>query len=124
MNREEIVKLLGIISSAYPQVRITDPKTMVATYEMELGSFSAESVYKSARLHIATSKYFPTPANLIENMTRAQLIYSEPPLNAIESRSTNAEAVEQYLDAFCEWIGLGSEPNDQIILPNFLPYER
>lgn len=124
MNREETVKLLAIITSAYPQVKISDADIMTSTWLMELGDYSAESVYKAARLHIATSSYFPNPANIINNIVKADLIYSGPPLNAIEANSTNSEAIDKYLDAFCEWIGFGCEPNDNVILPNFLPYEQ
>lgn len=126
MNREETIKLLGIITSAYPNIadKIKDPDLMASTWEMELGNYSAEAVYKAARLHIASSKYFPTPSNIIDNIVRAQLLYSEPTLNAIESHSTNADIIEQYLDTFCEWIGLGSEENDDVIFPSYLPYER
>lgn len=123
MTREEIIRLLKVISDNY-NVRVLDPSGKASAWEMELCSYSAESVYKAARLHMATSKYFPSPADLINNIVRAELIYSGPPLNAIEANSTNSEAIDKYLDAFCEWIGFGCEPNDNVILPNFLPYEQ
>lgn len=123
MTREEIIRLLKVISDNY-NVKIADPKGKASAWEMQLGDYSAESVYKAARLHMSTSKYFPSPADLINNIVRAELIYSGPPLKAIEDHSTNNEAIDKYLDAFCEWIGFGCEPNDDINLSIFLPYEQ
>lgn len=123
MTREEIIKLLKVISDNY-NVKIADPKGKATAWEMQLGDYSAESVYKAARLHMATSKYFPSPAELINNIVRAELIYSGPPLKAIEDHSKNSKQVDEYLDAFCNWIGLGSDPDDNIDLSSFLPYEK
>lgn len=123
MTREEIIRLLKVISDNY-NVKIADPKGKASAWEMQLGDYSAESVYKAARLHMSTSKYFPSPADLINNIVRAELIYSGPPLNAIEASSTNSEAIDKYLDAFCKWIGFGCESDDNVILTNFLPYEK
>lgn len=123
MTREDIIRLLKVISDNY-NVKIADPKGKASAWEMQLGDYSAESVYKAARLHMSTSKYFPSPADLINNIVRAELIYSGPPLNAIEASSTNSEAIDKYLDAFCKWIGFGCESDDNVILTNFLPYEK
>ena len=119
MTREEIIRLLKVISDNY-NVKIADPKGKASAWEMQLSDYSAESVYKAARLHMSTSKYFPSPADLINNIVRAEIIYSGPPVNAIESHSNNSEAMNKYLDDFCKWIGFGCEPNDVL----FLPYEQ
>lgn len=122
MTRDEITKLLETLVSAYPSTKIKDAKVMTDTWEMVLGDFSAESVYKAARLHMDTSKFFPTPAEIKDSIVRAQLVYKEPELIGIEAHTNEAE--EKYLDAFCKWIGFGYEPDDSVILPNgFMPFE-
>ena len=124
MTREQIIRLLKVLSDNY-NIKIADPKGKVTAWEMQLGNYSAESIYKAARLHMQTSQYFPSPADLINKMVRAQLLYSDPLLHAIEKHSTaKDEAIDLYLDAFCRWIGLGCGPEDDTQLTNFLPYEK
>jgi len=123
MSREEVIKLLGILYSAYPYIKdkVNDPEMMVNTWEMCLGDFSAESVYKAARLHMNTNRFFPTPADIRSNIVRAEIVYRDSELdqNRLEAKcepsvaisETQEEYLEQYLDDFCKWIGLGY-PND------------
>lgn len=124
MERKEIVELLKIVSAAYPHTKIADPKAMVTAWEMLLGDFSAESVYKAARLHMETNKFFPSPSDIRDNIVKAQIVYRPTIANAIESKANNSEEIENNLELFCKWIGLGYEPDDTVELPKgFLPYE-
>lgn len=124
MERKEIVELLKIVSANYPHAKISDPKAMVSAWELLLGDYSAEAVYKAARLHMETNKYFPSPSDIRDNIVRAQIAYAPTIPNAIESKANNSEETEKNLDLFCKWIGFGCEPDDTVELPKgFLPYE-
>lgn len=126
MKREEIIDLLDVLSAAYPHAtkNITNPKALVTAWEMTLGGFSAESVYKAARLHMETNRYFPSPSDIRDNIVKAQIVYQPTITNAIESKANNSEEMENNLDLFCRWIGFGCEPDDTVELPKgFLPYE-
>lgn len=127
MTREEIIKLLKVLSASYPMVakNIKDADSLVMSWEMSLGEFSAEAVYKAARLHLETNKYFPSPSDIREKIVRAQIVYQPTITNAIEATSSKDEAeIEKNLDLFCKWIGFGCEPDDTVELPKgFLPYE-
>lgn len=124
MTREEIIKLLDIVSATYPHAKIKDPSALVQAWEMVLGDFSAESVYKATRLHLETNKFFPSPSDIRDNIVRAQITYKTAIPNAIESRTRNDEFTERNLDDFCRWIGFGQEPDDLVQLPKgFLHYE-
>lgn len=122
MNREEIANLLKILSKNY-QKRISpsDAKTLVDSWELTLGAFTAEAVYKAARLHMETSVYFPNPADIRKNIVRATVAYAEEPKSPARLTSiAGAEPIEdekvvEWLDAFCEWIGFGCEPNDDAL---------
>lgn len=122
MTREEIANLLKILSKNY-QKRISpsDAKTLVDSWELTLGAFSAEAVYKAARLHMETSPYFPNPADIRKNIVRASVAYAEEPKSPARLTSVSgAEPIEdeklnEWLDAFCEWIGFGCEPNDDAL---------
>ena len=124
MERKEIVELLKIVSANYPHAKISDPKAMVSAWELLLGDYSAEAVYKAARLHMETNKYFPSPSDIRDNIVRAELVYKPTIPNAIEAKANNSEETEKNLDLFCKWIGFGCEPDDTVELPKgFLPYE-
>ena len=127
MTREETIKLLAIISSAYPYAskEIKDASALATAWEMTLGEFSAESVYKATRLHMETNKYFPSPSDIRDKIVRSQIVYQPTITNAIEATSSKDEAeIEKNLDLFCKWIGFGCEPDDTVELPKgFLPYE-
>ena len=122
MTREEIIKLLDIVSATYPHAKIKDPSALVSAWEMTLGDFSAESVYKATRYHLETNKFFPSPSDIRDNIVRAEMVYSSPVPNLIESRTTRND--DENLELFCKWIGFGQEEDDTVELPKgFLHYE-
>lgn len=80
MTREETRKLLQILYNSYPNNKIksaAEAKTMLDVWEMTFAEYSADQVYKAARLHIKTSKFFPTPADIVGKVYKAGIIYSE-----------------------------------------------
>lgn len=123
MSREEVIKLLGILYSAYPYIKdkVNDPEAMVNTWEMCLGDFSAESVYKAARLHMNTNRFFPTPADIRSNIVRAEMVYrdSEIDQKRLEAKPEPSTAIsvrqeewtDEKLEDLCRFVGLGY-PNE------------
>lgn len=123
MNRNEITKLLEILTNHYGNVdKLGDPSIVASSWELTLGDYSAESIYKAARLRMASSRWMPEPSDLIELIPRAELIYSEKKLPAIEAGiKRDAGRWDPFLEAFCQKIGFGCEPNEEIDLRDFLP---
>ena len=122
MTREEIANLLKILAKNYQRkIKPSDAKTLVGSWELTLGAFSAEAVYKAARLHMENSPFFPTPADIRKNIVRASVAYAEEPKSPARLTSiAGAEPIEdeklnEWLDAFCEWIGFGCEPNEDAL---------
>ena len=116
MTRDEITKLLELVSATYPNTKIKDAGAMVDAWEMVLGAYSAESVYKAARLHMETSKFFPSPAEIREKMLKASLIFEQTTVTALPTPApVEEEKLSEWIDAFCEWIGFGTEPNDEAL---------
>lgn len=123
MSREEVIKLLGILYSAYPYIKdkVNDPEAMVNTWEMCLGDFSAESVYKAARLHMNTNRFFPTPADIRSNIVRAEMVYrdSEIDQKRLEAKPEPSTAIsvrqeewtDEKLEDLCRFVGFGY-PNE------------
>ena len=57
MTREEVIRLLKILISNYPHTKIADAAETATTWEMILGEYEAEPIYKAARLHIRLTDY-------------------------------------------------------------------
>lgn len=85
MTKSELTQILAILRSNYPMVKIENPKTMVETWFLTLGEFSGEAVLESAKCHMAHSKFFPTPAELRENIVRHKIITNQPKPKALEA---------------------------------------
>ena len=135
MTRKEIVDLLKIVFAAYPHTKITDPNTMVSTWEMMFGEYPAETIYKAARLHMENSKFFPTVADIKESIRRAELLYDNNkaleapkqkrrPIIETPEGMTDEEhilgIVEDQIRLECE---LEGTEFDEELMKNFLPYE-
>ena len=131
MTRDEITKLLEIITATYPHAvnKIKDPSAMATAWELALGEYEAKAVYKAARLHLATNKYFPSPADIQEKLARASLIYSSsaPALRAPKKpafKLPDGMTEDAYLNSIIqleiEMYGPGEDPTDKY----FLPYEK
>lgn len=97
MTQEETVKLLEILKAAYPNWKIDNPKQTLEVYEMALGSYKAEDIYKSARVHITRSKFPPSIAELIHGITRGHLVYDDSP--TVNPKYKNLLPNGEYKDA-------------------------
>ena len=124
MTREETIQLLETLAATYPNAKIKDAAKMADMWQMALEDFTAEAVYKAARLHMNSNKFFPTPADIKEKLARAELIYQGPPLNAIEPPKNAKD--DYYLEELCRFVGLGyDEPDDNADLTkDFMNWER
>lgn len=124
MTKKEAAQILAIVRAVYPNIKIEDAGATLQGWMLELGDFSASAVMKAARLHMATSKYFPTPAEIREKIVRAELIYSDseidpdkklecqqPKLLGNDIDVVVMDDIDDRLENFCKWIGLGY-PNE------------
>ena len=77
MDKKDMARILAILQTNY-QKKIDNTEATVGVWLMTLQDFSAEAVLQSARLHMAKSKYFPTPAEIRENIVRRRIVLTEP----------------------------------------------
>lgn len=77
MNKKDTAKILAILKAGYPNAKIENAEATVMAWEMILGSYSAESVMKAVRLHMETSPFFPTPADIRNKIIRAEMIFTD-----------------------------------------------
>ncbi len=81
MTREEIVVLLEILAAMYPNTmsKIGDPERMIQGWELAFGDEPAEVIYKAARHHMKTCKFFPTVADIFNSKQVGEMIYGQLP---------------------------------------------
>ena len=109
MTREEVIRLLKTLIANYPHTKITDASATATAWEMILGEYDVEPIYKAARLHMSTSPYFPTPSDLVDKIVRAQVLYNQPTVMSIEAPKRakvtvipDGVSVEDFLDHICQ----------------------
>ena len=98
MNKKECAQILAIVRAVYPNTKIEDAAAMVEGWHMVLGDYPAATIMRAARLHMATSKYFPTPVEITEKIPRAELIYSGNRLNAPKNESQPQKLLGNNID--------------------------
>lgn len=128
MTKSELTQILAILRSNYPMVKIDNPKTMVETWFLTLGEFSGEAVLESAKCHMAHSKFFPTPAELRENIVRHKIITNQPRPKALEAgKKAKVTAIpdgiseDEWLDLF---IAEQVKWEEEMFGKDFLDFER
>lgn len=121
MTLKEAIKLVNLLHSAYPQDKkatAQDLAQRAQTYHITLADYDAETVMRAAQNCIANSRFYPTTAELIQEVKRIQLTTIPASVTPITTAEPiDDEKLEAYLDAFCEWIGFGCEANDAAELP-------
>lgn len=135
MKRDEIINLLEVLASAYPNTKIKDAGATVSAWELTLGGFSAEAVYKAARLHMETNKFFPAPSEIAEKIVRAELIYTDRPRPALDAPKKakvtaipDGMSVEEFIDGIWQAALETEREIDELKaraddMSNALPYE-
>lgn len=84
MDKKDMAKVLAILQTNY-QKKIENVEATVGVWMMSLGEFSAEAVLNSAKLHMANSKFFPTPAEIRENIVRHKIVLEAKTAPKLES---------------------------------------
>ena len=84
MDKKDMAKVLAILQTNY-QKKIENTEATVGVWMMSLGEFSAEAVLNSAKLHMANSKFFPTPAEIRENIVRHKIVLEARTVPKLES---------------------------------------
>lgn len=122
MNKKEMAQILAILQTNY-QKKIENTEATVNVWLMTLQDFSADAVLKSARLHIAKSRFFPTPAEIRENIIKSRVLPMERQTPRLESGSKakvtaipDGMTEEEFLDLFLEEQARWEE--------SFLDYEK
>lgn len=112
MKKSELAQILAILRANYPNVKIENAEAMMNAWYMVLGDFSADAVMRSAQLHMHTSKFFPTPAELRLNITHSRISLEPPKVTALPVSKADKAKEDYYLDELCKFVGLGCEEDD------------
>ena len=127
MDKKDMAKVLAILQTNY-QKKIENTEATVGVWMMSLGEFSTEAVLNSAKLHMASSKFFPTPAEIRENIVRHKIVLEAKTVPRLESgQRAKVTAIpdgmseEDFLDSIiADQIALETEMENN----SFLNFER
>lgn len=107
MTREEVIKLLKIMRSTYPNTKIPDAAAMIDAWELSFGNDPANVIYKAARHHMNTCKFFPTVADIRRCINKGQLIYGDvSKVHPIAIEAPKALEIDIDVGSFCDLCGL------------------
>lgn len=130
MNIKEAIKVVTFLHTAYTQDRKATTEELAQraqTYSIAFADYDLALVMRAAQHCVRTSKYYPTPSELLEAVKFIRLVPEQDPQPA-RVTPIDEKVVDEYLEAFCEWIGFGCEANDERELPDLkkgvLPYEN
>ena len=103
MTRNEIAKLLNMMFTAYPHTKISDASMMLDAWEMAFGDEDATVIYKSARYHMRTCKFFPTIADIMNGINKGELLYGESKVAITASNQGNLPAPSAPVKKICTY---------------------
>ena len=119
MNTKEALKIVNLLHSAYPQDKKATPAELferATTYSVTMADEDYETVEAAALHIIRTSHWYPNPNEILEAVKRVKLDRSSAAITPITTaQPIEDEALNGWLDAFCEWIGFGCEEDETAI---------
>lgn len=126
MTQQEIASILKVLKANYPNTKIQDPGTMIASWMLVLGEFEYEAVARAVRLYMTEqTSFFPTAGEIRKRIFKADIIYGSESVKAIEPPKADKAREDYYLEELCKFVGLGYEPQDDAdLLCNFLDFEK
>ena len=74
MNKHETAEILGYLSAAYPNAKVTK-ETAIVFHDM-LKELAQDRVYEAAKEMVRESEFFPSPAQLLKSVARRQGLLS------------------------------------------------
>ena len=96
MTRQEVIKLLGWLRSAYPNTKIVDAAGMVSVWEMEFAEDDANKIFMAARWYIHRHEFFPSPNEIRKCIDAGEIAYSQTEQPKIEPPKPPVRKIEPY----------------------------
>lgn len=110
MTKKDTAKILAILKAGYPNAKIENAEATVMAWEMILGSYSAESVMKAVQLHMATSPFFPTPADIRNKIVKAEMVFTDTEVDPVPLLPDKQETMTpERLEYIKQFVGFPDE---------------
>lgn len=79
MTHDEVVDLLEELIGAYPYYasKIIDAEDTINRWEREFGAYEAGDIYKAARVHENTSRFFPSIKEIKGLINKGKISYGD-----------------------------------------------
>lgn len=142
MNQQETAKIMAVLKVAYPRyyqnITVEESRQTVKLWESMLSDYTYELVSKAVKALIATEKFVPTIADVIEKIN---LITTEPQMSEVEAwglvkkaiRNSTYHSEEEFNalpksiqaaignhNALREWAMSEEESSETVIASNFM----
>lgn len=114
MNTKEALKIVNILHAGIPSDKKATPSDLFAraeTYAITMADEDYETVEAAAHYLLRTSKWYPAPAEILEAVKRVKLDNSTAVTPITTAEPVTDEKLNEWLDAFCEWLGFDCEEN-------------
>lgn len=132
MNITEAIKVVQFLHASYPsdkKANNSDLAQRAQLYSVTFADYDFDTVIRAAQHCVNTSKFYPSTSELLKAVSYIRV--TNVPVQAPETARVtpiDEAVIEEYVDAFCEWIGFGCEENDNKELPDLpkgvLPYDN
>lgn len=115
MNYKESISIVKMLHSAFPSDRKATPGELMERAKGYAVTFADENVLTvkaAAEYIIRTSNWYPTTKEILEAVKRSKISEVTP---ITQAEPIHDAELEEYIEAFCEWIGFEGEPNDKAL---------
>lgn len=109
MTIKEATEIVYFLHSAYPTDRKATEQDLLArieTFSIMLADFDYSIVNLAAKQWVKSNSYLP---NIKEILAACKLLKNIEQANFIEPEQLQEDQYSEQLEAFCRWIGFGSE---------------
>lgn len=115
MNYKESLAIVMMLHKRIPSdKRATQAEIMERAkgYAVSMAAEDFETVKKAAEFIIRTSIFYPSEKEILEAVKRCKIAEVTP---ITEAESVNDPEMEEYIEAFCNWIGFEGEPKEDAL---------
>ena len=109
MTHDEVVDLLEELIGAYPYYasKIIDAEDTINRWEREFGAYEAGDIYKAARVHENTSRFFPSIEEIKGLINKGKMLYGDITQDQPVIEAPQAPQIMiPVTDNFCDLCGL------------------
>lgn len=114
MTIKESLKVVNLLHNAYPQDRKATQEELfnrAESYSILLAEYDLKTVMAAIGHLLKTCSFYPTPTEIIDAVVFTKTMKEAVITSIPKAETISEEELNEWTEAFCEWIGIGSEEN-------------